>query len=143
MTDLQGAVGRVRLGRLEALLAGREKGAAFYSQALAKLGWLITPEPPAQGRHGWQSYVCRVDEASAPLRRNQLMQRLQESGISTRPGTHALHTLGVYRDRLGLSPDDFPGARLSAETSLALPLHNRMSDDDYGRVADALIALDR
>ncbi len=142
MTDLQGAVGRVQLQRLEELLAGREKAAAFYADSLADLEWLHTPRPPAAGRHGWQSYVCLVDESRAPLSRNRMMERLQERGIATRPGTHALPTLGVLRERLGCRPEDFPGALLCAQTSLALPLHNRMSDADYQRVADALHELE-
>ena len=32
-------------------------------------------------RHGWQSYVCRVDEAKSPISRNRIMERLEAVGI--------------------------------------------------------------
>jgi dTDP-4-amino-4,6-dideoxygalactose transaminase len=49
-----------------------------------------------------------------------------------------VHLLGYYRDRFGLSPDDFPGARDCDAQTMAIPLHNRMSAEDYHYVADCL-----
>ena len=70
-----------------------------------------------------------------------MMEDLQSKGISTRPGTHAIHMLGLYRERFGFKPEDFPGARDCDQQTMAIPLHNRMSDEDYQRVVDALRAL--
>jgi dTDP-4-amino-4,6-dideoxygalactose transaminase len=70
--------------------------------------------------------------------RNDIMQRLEEQGVATRPGTHALHMLAFYRERCALKPADFPGARDCAEQTMAIPLHNRMSAEDYHYVADCL-----
>lgn len=69
------------------------------------------------------------------------MEKLQEQGISTRPGTHAVHMLGYYRDRFGYSPDDLPAARDCDRHSMSIPLHNRMSEADYGYIVDALKAM--
>jgi dTDP-4-amino-4,6-dideoxygalactose transaminase len=66
------------------------------------------------------------------------MEFLQARGIATRPGTHAVHMLGYYRDRFGLRPDDFPGARDCNDHTMAIPLHNKMTRDDYEYVAAAL-----
>jgi dTDP-4-amino-4,6-dideoxygalactose transaminase len=96
------------------------------------------PQWPADGTHAWQAFVTYVDPAKSPLPRNEIMDRLQKLGISTRPGTHAAHMLGYYRERLGTRPDDFPGARDCDAQTMAIPLHNRMSPDDYRRVVDAI-----
>ncbi len=135
MTDLQGAVGLVQLGRLDGFLRERRALARAYGEALADVPWLATPAEPEGGGHGWQSYVCRVDPQGAPMPRNELMARLQARGVSTRPGTHALHTLGHLRRRLGLHPQDYPGALDAERTSLALPFYNGMTEDDCRRVA--------
>jgi dTDP-4-amino-4,6-dideoxygalactose transaminase len=66
------------------------------------------------------------------------MEILQAQGIATRPGTHAVHMLGYYRDRFGLRPDDFPGARDCNDHTMAIPLHNKMTRDDYEYVVAAL-----
>jgi dTDP-4-amino-4,6-dideoxygalactose transaminase len=141
LTDLQGAVGIVQLGKLDAYIDERAKWAAWYRKRLAALDWLRCPEEPENGRHAWQAFVCYVDPNRAPAPRNEMMERLQALGVSTRPGTHACHMLGLYRDRFGLSPDDFPGARDCDRNTMAIPLHNRMNEADYEHVAACLESL--
>lgn len=141
MTDLQAAVGVVQLAKLDRFIDEREKWAAWYSRELKDLGWLRTPVHGGDYKHGWQSYVTLVDESRSPLKRNDIMERLQEKGISTRPGTHAVHMLGYYRERFGCTPQDYPGARMANDCSMAIPLHNRMSAEDYQYVVDALRSL--
>lgn len=138
MTDVQAAIGLVQLGKLDALLAERERWAGFYRAELKDLEWLRTPASPDHGQHGWQAYVCYVDPDTAPMQRNEMMERLQARGIATRPGTHAVHTLAFYRRTFGFKSGSFPAARDCAYNTLAIPLHNRMSQDDYEYVVEAL-----
>jgi len=141
MTDLQGAVGVVQIKKLDVFIAERDQWAKFYSQELAAIPWLQTPSHEPAYRHGWQSYVTLVDQKNAPMSRNDMMERLQAQGISTRPGTHAVHMLAYYRDKYQLKPSDYPGAQLANDSSMAIPLHNRMSAEDYRYVVDALKAM--
>ena len=138
MTDLQGAVGIVQMTKLDRFIAERDAWARWYADELASIAWLRMPRWPAQGKHAWQAFVTYVDPATAPFARNDIMERLQRRGISTRPGTHATHMLGYYRERFKLAPGDFPAARDCDAHTMAIPLHNRMSADDYRHVADAL-----
>jgi dTDP-4-amino-4,6-dideoxygalactose transaminase len=141
MTDLQGAVGLVQLRKLGRFVTERQQAAEYYRDALADLSWLRPPAFAATGVHAWQAFVTFVDAARAPMPRNELMERLQAKGIATRPGTHALHMLTYYRDRYGLQPDDYPGARACNDQTMAIPLHNRMSPEDYAYVAESLHTL--
>ncbi len=141
MTDFQGAVGLVQLGKLDRFIEERAAGARRYREGLADVAWLRLPEEPDDGRHAWQAFVLWVDPARAPDARNRIMEALAARGIATRPGTHAVHMLGHYRDLFGFRPDDFPGARSCDEQSMAIPLHNRMTAEDYDHVIDALRSL--
>ena len=141
MTDLQGAVGLVQTKKLDQFIDERQGWADYYARELADVSWLRTPVAPVESRHGWQAYVCYVDEKKAPQTRNKLMERLQEQGIATRPGTHAVHMLGLYRERFGIHPDDFPAARDCDRCTMAIPLHNRMTEEDYAYVVKALRGL--
>jgi perosamine synthetase len=143
MTDLQGAVGLVQLGKLDRYVAERAEKAAFYREALKPLSWLRLPKEPGNGRHAWQAFVTYVDPLTAPMPRNDMMQQLQQQGIATRPGTHAVHLLSYYRNRYRINPDDYPAARDCDAQSMAIPLHNRMSSDDYKYVVEAMMTLDR
>ena len=78
----------------------------------------------------------------APLPRNEIMGRLHAMGVATRPGTHSVHMLGYYRKRFGHQVDDLPGARDCEQNTMAIPLHNRMDDDDYKYVVDCLRRID-
>lgn len=139
MTDLQGAVGLVQLEKLDRFINERDQWAAYYRKQLSDIEWLQMPELPADGgRHAWQAFVTYVDPKKSPLPRNEIMAKLQERGISTRPGTHAVHQLGFYRDRFGLMPDDYPGARDCDANTMAIPLHNRMTEEDYAYVVAAI-----
>lgn len=138
MTDLQGSVGLVQLPKLEGFIEERAKWAAFYRQELAGIEWIATPQEPESGKHGWQSFVTVVDPQKAPCSRNELMEKLQAKGISTRPGTHAVHMLGLYREKYGFEPTDFPGALACNDNTMAIPLHNRMTAEDYAYVVHVL-----
>ena len=138
MTDLQGAVGLVQLKKLDTFIAERRKWASYYATELADTKWLFAPQVSDSYQHAWQAYVCYVDANSAPRPRNEIMDSLLQEGISTRPGTHAVHMLGYYQDRFALIDDDFPAARDCNKYSMALPLHNKMSDDDYEYVVKCL-----
>lgn len=138
MSDLQGAVGLVQLGKLDRFIAERQHWAADYTRRLADLLWLRPPSIPSDGQHAWQAYVTYVDPTTSPAPRDQLMDRLQDMGVAARPGTHAVHMLGYYRDRFGLSVDEYPGARDCDRNTMAIPLHNRMCADDYDYVVDCL-----
>jgi dTDP-4-amino-4,6-dideoxygalactose transaminase len=72
------------------------------------------------------------------MKRNDIMSKLQEMGISTRPGTHAVHMLGYYSERFGYKPADLPGAQACNDQTMAIPLHNRMTEQDYEYVVKAL-----
>jgi dTDP-4-amino-4,6-dideoxygalactose transaminase len=138
MTDLQGAVGLVQLAKLDRFIEERQRWADFYRNELASIGWLRMPVFPENGTHAWQAFVTYVDPQKAPMPRNDIMERLQAAGISTRPGTHAVHMLGYYRDKFVLNPNDFPGARDCDANTMAIPLHNRMTEEDYVYVVKAL-----
>jgi dTDP-4-amino-4,6-dideoxygalactose transaminase len=137
MTDVQAAIGLVQLRKLDGFVSERDRWARWYGEVLADLPWLTTPVVPDGYTHAWQAYVTVVDE-SASRSRNELMARLHEHGVATRPGTHAVTELDLYRTLLDLTPGQFPVASRLQDQTMAIPLHNRMTDEDYAYVAEAL-----
>jgi perosamine synthetase len=141
MTDIQGAIGVVQLKKMDKFISERAKWAKWYLEELKTIEWLRLPQEPENGRHGWQSFVTYVHPDKAPMARNEIMDVLQQQGVSTRPGTHAVHMLGLYQERFGIKPNDFPGARDCDANTMAIPLHNRMTEDDYLYVVDVIRSL--
>jgi len=135
MTDLQGAVGKIQLSKLDGFIKERNKWAQYYTEQFGDIQWMSTPHFSDDYGHGWQSYVVLIDESKAPHSRNKIMELLQECGISTRPGTHAVHMLNFYSDKFGYKPGDHPNSLQAHNCTMAIPLHNRMSSEDYEYVA--------
>ena len=138
MTDLQGSIGIVQLEKLDSFIDERSKWATWYREKLSDIDWLRLPQEPENGKHGWQSFVTYVDPKTAPMSRNNIMEKLQNMGISTRPGTHAVHMLSIYKDKFGIKQNDYPGARDCDANTMAIPLHNQMIREDYEYIVNAL-----
>ena len=142
MTDFQGAIGTVQMGRLAGLMEQRTAVARRYDAALGSLGWLTPPVTPRECVHGYQSYVClfRRDEPRIEnverlhAQRNVMMDALEAAGIATRPGTHAVHALGFYRNKYGIKPSDFPNAWIADQATIALPLYAQMTEEEQAYV---------
>ena len=138
MTDIQAALGIVQLSKLDRFIDEREKLAKYYHEKLAGISWLKLPHVPNEYRHGWQSYVTMVDEKSAPFPRNKIMEVLMEQGIASRPGTHAVHMLTFYKKLNGTDAEDFPISMRANNQSMALPMHNHLSNEDIDYIAEVL-----
>ncbi len=128
LPDILCALGATQVRRLERLLEERERLAAAYAERLD--GVVGLPTADEGDRHGWQAYVVRVD------RRDEALAALGAAGIQAQIGTYALHRLAAYGDQ-----GPFPGADAAYERALALPFHNRLTEDDMDRVAAVLTGL--
>lgn len=138
MTDLQGAIGVEQLRKLDRFIAERDLQASFYDNHLSDIDWLSIPKRPQRGTHAWQAYVTRVNHADGSKFRNSVMKRMEAEGIATRPGTHAIHLLGYYYKKFGFKAEDFPNSLRASETTIAIPLHNRLTTEHQDRVVRAL-----
>ena len=138
MTDLQGALGSIQIDKLKGFIEERNKWANFYHKALSKIDWITTPIVPELSEHGWQSYVLMIDEKKSPYKRNEIMEILQQNGISTRPGTHAVHMLSFYKNHFNIGELDYPNAYNANQYSMSIPLHNLMGEDDYEYIVNTI-----
>ncbi|MFN0093447.1 MAG: DegT/DnrJ/EryC1/StrS family aminotransferase [Dehalococcoidia bacterium] len=135
MTDIQGAIGIVQMGRLETIIGERRRLAHRYSTLLADDPRVATPFEPADRRHTFQSYALRLVN-SRP--RAVIMDELARQGIATRRGVMAIHLEPLYRAR-------FPGVSLpitedATANTLLLPLFAGMTDAEQDTVVTALRA---
>ncbi len=145
MTDINAAVGLAQIKKLDYIIAEKRKRAVLYNEIIrAKMPELITPVEPEGWFHTYQSYVCMLDYerlgkksiAEGGALRNELLQRLEDQGIATRQGTHAVHMLGYYKNRFGYKPEDFVNAYACDHLSITLPLYIGITDEDQEYVID-------
>jgi dTDP-4-amino-4,6-dideoxygalactose transaminase len=129
LSDIQAAVGVAQMDKLDGLLAERRRRAEYYHERLKNMDDLALPGELAPCGHTYQSYVVRIKKGGMD-RRNHVMDALAHEGIETRPGTHAVHRLGYYRDKYKLKPETFHNACLCEDTTITLPLFPGMTEED-------------
>ncbi|MCC8963624.1 DegT/DnrJ/EryC1/StrS family aminotransferase [Bradyrhizobium sp. Pear76] len=137
LSDIQAAVGVAQMGKLERLLAERRRLGRRYSELLAGNNSIARPLGGDVDGHAFQSYVIRIVDGHRE-RRNAVMAALAAAGIQTRPGTHAVHRLGYYKNKYGLRPERFPNAALAEDTTITLPIFPNMTEEDQRRVVDCI-----
>lgn len=146
MTDMQGALGVCQMDRKEYIMNGRREVASKYDEVLKNISQLVTPYIPENYKHGYQSYVCiftdgkdisnltkeQIDRIN--IKRNIFMEKLEEMTIATRQGTHAVHTLGYYKNKNNFKDEDFLMSYAADRLSIALPLYAGMTNEEFDYV---------
>jgi dTDP-4-amino-4,6-dideoxygalactose transaminase len=123
MTDMQAALGRGQLARLDGFVTRRRAIAAGYRRRLAGAPCRL---PPAAGeRHVFHRFVVQVD---APV--DAVIARMAAAGVAARrPVFRPLHRA------LGLA--GYPEAERLWTTCLSLPCYPSLTNADVDAVARA------
>ncbi|MEO8286223.1 MAG: DegT/DnrJ/EryC1/StrS family aminotransferase [Chloroflexota bacterium] len=136
LDEMSAALGLAQLGRLDALLAQREKVAGQYNERLAGLDGVETPViAPTTTRMSWFVYTVRIMH---PMGRELVMQKLQEAGIPSRPYFTPIHLQPFYRQSFGYERGDFPVTEYLGDVTLALPFSGVMTEQQVDYVCDTL-----
>jgi len=144
MTDIQGALGVSQIEKAHWIQKQRLEKAKYYDTLLADVDFLSIPQCPENIIHGYQSYVCLYQPE--PIRttnldklnkqRNRLMVSLEENGISTRQGTHAVTLQDYYQERYNIDDNDYPNANIADKLTIALPLYPQITKEDQQYVVE-------
>ena len=135
LDEIQAAILRIKLRRLDGWNARRRAIAKRYNDALKESG-VITPEIPAGDRHVFYAYAIRVIDG----RRDDLRTYLGERGI----GTQIHYPVPIHRQDaaqfLGYRKGDLPVTEKVAGEVLSLPMYAELTDAMVDRVASEVIA---
>lgn len=137
MTDVEAAIGRAQLGRLDDMVGVRSRNAEVLSQGLSEVPGISMQRVTQGGRHAWHQFCVIVDPEVAGMDRDELGRRLDGEGIAT--GVHyprGLHQQPVFQEMYGV--EQLPVTELLAERILALPVHHGLEEGEAERVVEAL-----
>lgn len=138
MSDVQGAIGVVQMGKLDEIVARRRAHADRLTALLSDCpGVSVQAQGPGDA-HTWQSFVVLLD---AGIDRDGVVRALGERGVESTIGTYALHTEPFFIERYGYTPGDLPGSARLGASSLTLPLFPTMTPDQVETVAAAVRAV--
>jgi dTDP-3-amino-3,4,6-trideoxy-alpha-D-glucose transaminase len=136
LDELQAALLRSKLTRLEARNRRRRELAARYDQALSELP--LRPVPPPEGcesnRH---LYVAR---ARSGAERDQLRAHLRDRGIETLVHYPLPLPLQPALRPFVLAGEEFPAAEAAAREVVSLPLYPELGDDELAAVVEGVLS---
>jgi perosamine synthetase len=150
LTDLQAAVGRPQLARLNAIIAERRRLANRYREAFEHHPVIRPPFEQPWGRSNWQSYPVFLREGVA-VSQVAAMQFLMDRGIACKRGITNAHQERAYRDRsmwacgpegcLESCPEDtcrrLPESEWLRDNTILLPLFHGMTQEEQNGVIEA------
>lgn len=134
LDELQAAVLRAKLPRLDEWNEMRRAHAAKYEELLAGCDSIVTPKAHPNAKHVFHQYVVRVKN------RDDVRYRLNKKGIET--GVHypvALHMQPAL-EGFGYSEGDFPECEKAVREILSLPMYPELAGGQIQRVCEELVA---
>jgi perosamine synthetase len=129
LTDLQAAVGRAQLRRVDDFLQRRRAVCEFYRGSTGKL-----LEAPTQGPDGVIAPWMFTGVLPPGVKRDLVMRQLRDRGVETRPTFVPLHRLPMYRE----NDSEFPVACVIGDSGISLPTYPDMTAKDAENVVKLL-----
>lgn len=120
MTDVQAAIGIEQMNKLQMFLEERKKIAEIYNNAFGKIEALRIPSEPKKCQTNYQSYILYLTK-KCKIKRDDLMQKLLDEGISVRHGVMTAHTEKAYISKFGKTK--LPISEDLSRRSIILPLY--------------------
>lgn len=135
MTDLQAAIGRAQLAKLQEIVRERRAQAARYHDLLTELTDCAPPYEPIWARSNWQSYCVGLPEG---CEQRSVMQALLDRGIATRRGIMCAHREPAYGKEPWKRGSALARSERAQDRSILLPLYPGLTADEQRAVVTEL-----
>ncbi|MEH0578080.1 MULTISPECIES: DegT/DnrJ/EryC1/StrS family aminotransferase [Streptomyces] len=137
LTEMQAAIGRVQLRKLDGILGRKQLVAGSLTRRLTGLPGLTTPHQVPDARGTWALYTCLL-----PGIRDHVLADLLDQGIEARIYFPPVHQQPVFAERDGGSglAAALPVTEAVAQAMLSLPVHHRLTEAEVAEIADAVTA---
>ena len=134
MTNIQAAIGLAQVEQFAQHRDGRRQVAGWYDRHLSGLAdFLRLPVEESWARHAFWTYTVLLRDGSG-VTRDEIMARLAEQGIETRPAFYPMHLMPPYAEPEGR----YPVAESLGRRGISLPMHSLLTEGDVAYIADCI-----
>ncbi|MFH2062414.1 MAG: DegT/DnrJ/EryC1/StrS family aminotransferase [Candidatus Beckwithbacteria bacterium] len=135
MTEIQAAIGRVQLKKLDRFLKNRKQVASWYEQRLNQIeGVQLLKQDDEDHQRSWFVYLIKLDKS---INRDKVIKKLKAKGIPSKAYLPAIH-LQPYMKKYGYKQGDFPICEAVSNSTLALPFYTGMEESTVDQVCNKL-----
>jgi perosamine synthetase len=130
LTNIAAAIGLAQMERAEWHTSRRREVGDIYLRLLRSIPALLSQAESEYAQHAYWMFTVILGH-EIEVGRDELIERLHERGVETRPVFYPLHLLPAYRE--AASGEEFPVAEWLARRGLSLPTWAGLSaaDQDY------------
>lgn len=136
LTDIQAALAQSQLKRLSQSICRRREIVEYYRRHLSGLEYITFPEVLPGVEHAYHLAIIEIDFARIGKCRAQIMNHLKERGIGSQVHYIPIPLMPYYSGHGSM--EQLPAALDYYERALSIPCYPDLSDQDLGRVVEAL-----
>lgn len=139
LTDIQAALGRSQLKKLDQFISRRREIAGFYQSGLEQLHYVTAPSCPSDVFHSYHLALLQIDFEGLKLSRASFINRLKDRGVGSQVHYIPVPMLPFYREQCDLNT--IPRAVEYYRKTLSVPCFPAMNDGEVECVIDAIKAV--
>lgn len=141
MTDINAAIGIEQLKRYEDMIQKRRDIFNVYTSILEKEDFSIIPftKNDEGTETSYHLYLLRINGFDEE-KRNELIKKLAQKGISTNVHYKPLPMLTLYKN-LGYKIEDYPNAYNQYKNEISLPVYSTLKLEDAKYIAEELVKI--
>jgi dTDP-4-amino-4,6-dideoxygalactose transaminase len=137
MSDIQAALLIPQLSKVEIFREMRKKLHWKYVNSLSPLAGVSMPQILPGSKSGYHLFTLWID----PLRRDELLYKLQDAGIGVAVNYRSINLLTAFLKRYAKKRGSYPVAERIGDSTISLPFHAKMADDELAYVVDHVKAI--
>ncbi len=138
MTDIQAALGRVQLKRLDGFIKIRKQYAKIFDSELSKIPEITVPIHSKDSGTAYNLYTIRIDTKNLTVTRDEIVELLKQEQIGVSVYYIPLYEFSYFQKHLKLKSSDYPHASAVYQNMMSLPLYPKMTLKDVNRVINTL-----
>jgi len=129
LTEMQAAIGRVQLRKLDTILARKRANATWMSDRLERVPGITPPYQASHARSTHMLYTCLVHTG-----RDAVLDFLLSRGIEARIYFPPAHRQPIFASRQA----HLPVTEQAAAKMLSIPMHSRLTPEELMDIADTV-----
>ncbi|MEW6095640.1 MAG: DegT/DnrJ/EryC1/StrS aminotransferase family protein [bacterium] len=129
MTNLQSAIGVAQLEKIDKILQKKKEINNLYNSLLSEVKGIILQAHNEKSESVCWMYSVLIDEKSCKISRDELICKLKEVKIDTRPFFYPIHIMPPYK-----SNEKFPVAESISKQGISLPSSVNLTPKDIERI---------
>jgi len=143
MTNLQAAIGLAQLGKIQEFVEARRRNAKLYNKMLADVRGIVLPPEKRWAKNVYWMYSILIEKNKFGASRKELMEKLADDGIETRPFFVPMHKQPFLK-KMGLFRNEkFPIAEKLGQEGVNLPSSSSLTEEEITLVCKSIMEIQK